>query len=124
MVSSAISTKSRSRMRFTTFVGSVAAGLKGPLLLKVGDGPRDAPVAGATAVPDVEAAAARKSRPKGPGWLGENTGSVASVDGVEPVEKGMVSGELPCSTLPRYVSHASVYVVGRRWGVYRPVSAG
>ena len=67
MVSSAISTKSRSRMRFTTFVGSAAAGLKGPLLVKVGDGPREAPVAGPAAAPEVEAAAARKSRPEDPG---------------------------------------------------------
>lgn len=85
IVNSAISTNSKSKIRLTTFVGSVAAGLKGPLLVRGGDGPRDAPAVGPAEVSVAEAAAARRSRPEDPGWLGENNGSVANV---EPVEEG------------------------------------
>ena len=92
MVSSAISTNSRSRICLTTLLGREAAGLNGPLvasaevlanaevLASTGVVARaevlaDSPSREGLAAADTDAAAASKSRPDVVGWLGENRGS-------------------------------------------------
>ena len=72
--SSAISTNSKSRIRFTTLAGSEAAGLKGPFVSSGGVA-SCGDLAGGSEVPsDATAAAASNSRPEDPGWLGEKIG--------------------------------------------------
>ena len=97
MVSSAISTNSKSRIRFTTFVGREAAGLNGPLLTRLGmdELPADSPREAGVPVGEVaDAAAASRSRPDDPGVLGEKRGRVetAWVPGTEAM--GVPASEL------------------------------
>ena len=78
-----ISTNSKSRIRFTTFGGSVAAGLKGPGWVTA-VGTRVVPWGGAVGVlfVDTEAAAASKSRPLAASVAGVNDGSVGRTAGI------------------------------------------